>query len=414
MPLYRAFPYLYFFCWIFLAIFQYIYNTNYLYEPLLIFFSVTALYYSFYAISNYKLPFYFKSLFLFVGVLSAYGFVLIFLGDDVFWKAIGHNLRKYLYILWLISSMLSVVPVYVFTCRGWLNRKRMLWIFILLYALSIYAFYGALEIQKSYATLLKIDQDEYTVTSVYSFLSLMPLLLLLKNKKIVQFALLSVMLAFFILGAKRGPIIFGGMSAIILTLCMFVGCSIEEKIKLVFIEVLFFAGIVLFVAYQMSLSPHLSMRFEQTLAGNTSGRDVYVQTIWNYYLNSLNNRQMILGIGAQGTLAVNESFAHNDWLGILLENGILGVFLYGLYWIGFVYTWLKSKFDKDSFIAIGLLIFIGIGKTIFSMYYLPATSEMMFSSGCFSIALGYYLGKVFPQYDKYSEFNDNIFFEKKL
>ncbi len=43
------------------------------------------------------------------------------------------------------------------------------------------------------------------------------------------------------------------------------------------------------------------------------------------------------------------------------------------------------------------------------MYYLPATSEMMFSSGCFTIALGYYLGKAFPQYDKYSEFNDNIF-----
>ena len=278
-----------------------------------------------------------------------------------------------------------------------------------MYVLSIYAFYGALEIQKSYATLFKLDQDEYTVTSVYSFLSLMPLLLLLKNKKVVQFALLSVMLAFFILGAKRGPIILGGMSAIFLTLCMFVGCSIEEKIKLFFIEVLFFAGIVLFVAHQMSLSPYLSWRLEQTLAGNSSGRDVYVQTIWNYYLNSLSNRQMILGIGAQGTLAVNESFAHNDWLGILLENGILGVFLYGLYWIGFVYTWFKSKIDKDSFIAIGLLIFIGFGKAIFSMYYLPATSEMMFSSGCFVIALGYYLGKAFPQYDKYSEFNDNIF-----
>lgn len=413
MPLYRAFPYLYFFGWIFLAIFQYIYNTNYLYEPLLIFFSVTALYYSFYAISNYRLPFYFKCLFLFVGVLCAYGFVLIFIGEDVFWQAVGHNLRKYLYILWLISSMLSVVPVYVFTCRGWLNKKRMLWIFILLFVLSIYAFYGALEIQKSYATLLKLEQDEYTVTSVYSFLSIMPLLLLLKNKKVVQFALLSVMLAFFILGAKRGPIILGGTSAFFLTLCMFVGCSIEEKIKLFFIEVLFFAGIIFFVAHQMSLSPYLSWRFEQTLVGNSSGRDAYAQTIWNYYLNSLSNRQMILGIGAQGTLAVNVSFAHNDWLAILLENGILGVFLYGLYWIGFIYTWLKSKIEKNSFIAIGLLIFIGIGKSIFSMYYLPATSEMMFSSGCFTIALGYYLGKAFPQYDKYSEFNDNIF-EKKL
>lgn len=403
---------MYFFGWIFLAIFQYIYNTNYLYEPLLFFFSVTALYYSFYAISNYKLPLYFKCLFLFVGVLCAYGFVLIFLGEDVFWQAVGHDLRKYLYILWLISSMLSVVPVYVFTCRGWLNEKRMLWLFLLLYALSIYAFYGTLEIQKSYVALMKLDQDEYTVTSVYSFLSLMPLLLLLKNKKVVQFALLSVMLAFFILGAKRGPIILGGMSAIFLTLCMFVGCSIEEKLKLFFIEVLFFAGIVFFVARQMSLSPYLSWRFEQTLAGNSSGRDVYVETIWNYYLNSLSNRQMILGIGAQGTLSVNVSFAHNDWLAILLENGILGVFLYGLYWIGFVCTWFKSRIEKDSFIAIGLLIFIGMGKAVFSMYYLPVTSEMMFSSGCFVIALGYYLGKAFPQYDKYSEFEDNIFLRK--
>ena len=107
--------------------------------------------------------------------------------------------------------------------------------------------------------------------------------------------------------------------------------------------------------------------------------------------------QFLFGLGAQGTLSVNESYAHNDWIAILLEQGVFGLLLYLLYWIGFVISWIKSKDNADSFVALGLLIIIGLGKTLFSMYYLPITAEMITSSGFFAITLGFFLAKAFPQ-----------------
>ena len=147
-------PYLFFFCWIVLAIFPYVYETNYLYEPLLAYFTVTAIYYSYHSLLNYTMPVYFKVLIVLVLFLSVYGLALVLVGDDVFWIHKGQFLRKYLYLLWLIPSLLSVFPVYVFTCRGQIDDKKMMILFAIFFVISIYAFYGGLEKQMQYAALM--------------------------------------------------------------------------------------------------------------------------------------------------------------------------------------------------------------------------------------------------------------------
>lgn len=367
----------------------------------MLYFTGTSLYYSYFAVTHYKLPVYFKFLFLFVFVLCIYGVALVLIGDDIFWIHTGNFLRKYLYILWLISALVSVVPVYVFTCSGWLDEKKMRMLFILFFAVSIYAFYGALELQIQYAILMDAVQDEYTVTSVYSFLSILPLLILFKKKPLLQFAFLSVILVYLVLSAKRGAIMLGGVSTIILLISMYAKDSVGKKIIMMLVSIAFFVMSYIFINYQMETSPYFASKVERTFEGYSSGRDKYAQVIWEYYKNSTNTREFFLGIGAQGTLSVNENFAHNDWLAILLEQGWLGIFFFILYWIGFVVTWLKSRINYEAFVVIGLLLFIGFGKTIFSMYYLPISPEMMTSSGFFAIALGFYLGKVFPQHDTY-------------
>lgn len=393
-------PYLFFFCWIVLAIFPYVYETNYLYEPLLAYFTVTAIYYSYHSLLNYTMPVYFKVLIVLVLFLSVYGLALVLVGDDVFWIHKGQFLRKYLYLLWLIPSLLSVFPVYVFTCRGQIDDKKMMILFAIFFVISIYAFYGGLEKQMQYAALMNTEQDEFTVTSVYSFLSLLPLVVLFKEKKILQFILLGVMLVYFVMSAKRGAMILGGITTIFLVLSMFRNGSLEKKIGVFFITVFFIGCIYFFVMHQMESSPYFTSKMERTLHGYSSGRDEYARTILEYFLNSTTTRQFLLGIGAQGTLSVNISFAHNDWLAILLEQGLVGVVIFFLYWMAFVFTWIKSKVNYDAFVVIGLLLIIGFGKSIFSMYYLPISAEMMTTSGYYAIALGYFLGKAFPQYEK--------------
>lgn len=392
-------PYLFFFCWIVLSIFPFIYKSNYIYEPLLGYFTITALYYSYHSLTKYVLPIYFKALLGLVFFLSIYGLALVLVGDDVFWMHTGQYVRKYLYLLWLIPAMLSVIPVYVFTCRGVLDEKKMKILFFVFFVISIYAFYGGLEQEMQHAALMHLDQEEFAVTNVYSFLSLLPLVVLFKERRILQFILLGIMLVYFVISAKRGAMILGGITAVLLVFSMFRNETLWKKFCIVFFSIFFIGCIYVFFLHQMESSFFFASKMERTLHGYASGRDEYARTILDYFNNHISLRQFLFGIGAQGTLSVNISFAHNDWLAILLEQGLIGVIVYSFYWICFVYSWIKSKVDYDAFVVIGLLIVIGFGKSLVSMYYLPIAAEMMATSGYFAIALGYFLGKAFPQYD---------------
>lgn len=397
MPLYHLPSIFYLSCWVILAFLPYVFFAKPIYVALLFYFTGTGLYYSFYSLFNLKLPIYFKCLFVFVSLLCVYGFFLFFVGDEIYWQATGEYVEKHHYVLWLVTSLLSSVPIYVFTCKGLIDEKQMKILFVVFFVSSIYAYYGSLKYQMMIAAMMEPTKNEFTVTCVYSFLSIIPLVLLFKNKMLLQFAFLAVMFVYCVLGAKRGPVILGGISSTLLILSMFSHSTTKKKTLITLVMILFFFGLYMFIEHQMETSPYFAMRVNQTMEGYTSGRDDYAKRVWDYYVNSTTTTQFFIGMGAQSTLSVNESYAHNDWLGILLEQGILGGLLYLLYWIGFILTWVKSKKNHDAFVAIGLLIFIGLGKTVFSMYYLPITAEMITSSGFFAITLGYFLAKAFPQ-----------------
>lgn len=397
MPLYYLPSIFYLSCWVILAFLPYVFFAKPIYVALLFYFTGTGLYYSFYSLFNLKLPIYFKFLFAFVFLLCIYGFFLVFVGDVVFRQATGEYVEKHHYILWLVTSLLSSVPVYVFTCKGLISEKQMKILFFIFFVSCIYAYYGSLKFQMMYFAMVEPTKEEFTITCVYSFLSILPLVILFKNKILLQFVLIAVMFVYCVLGAKRGPVILGGISSILLILSMFPRSDMKKKVLIASVTVVFLFSIYAFMMHQMETSPYFAMRVDQTLNGYTSGRDDYAKKIYDFYMNSTTTTQFFIGMGAQSTLSVNESYAHNDWLGIALEQGLLGFVLYLLYWMGFVYTWIKSKKNYDSFVVIGLLFFIGFGKTLFSMYYLPISAEMIISSGLYSVSLGYFLAKAFPQ-----------------
>ncbi len=388
---------IYLFCWIVLAFLPYVFFSSKIILLLLSYFSITSIYYTFVLVSKHQTPIYFKFLIPFVIVLCFYGIGLIFIGDDVYWHASAEYVEKYYYILWLLTSMMSSVPIYIFTCRGWINEKEMKVLFFILLFSCIYAYNESLQFQIKNAALLGLDQTEFTITCVYSFLSIIPLIILFKKRMLLQFALMCIIFIYCVLGAKRGPVLLSGIASIFLIFYIFGKSVLWKKMLVLVIAVACFVGLYEFIVLQMESSPYFASRIEQTLEGNASRRDLYLKTIMDFFMNNTSNMQFLFGLGAQGTLSVNESYAHNDWIAILLEQGVFGLLLYLLYWIGFVISWIKSKDNADSFVALGLLIIIGLGKTLFSMYYLPITAEMITSSGFFAITLGFFLAKAFPQ-----------------
>lgn len=388
---------LYLFCWVILAFLPYVFFSTKIILALLTYFSITGIYYTFVLITRYKVPIYFKFLFSFVFILSLYGLGLFVVGEDVYWQALAQYVEKYYYLLWLLTSMLSSVPIYVFANRGWIGDKEMKVVFFVLLVSCIYAYYGSLHFQLQQAAMAGSKRTDFTITCVYSFLSILPLIALFKKKILLQFALMCIIFIYCVLGAKRGPAVLAGISSFFIIFSMFKQSGIWKRVIILSIALICFVGLYELISFKMESSSYFSLRVEQTLQGETSGREEYARNVLDYYLNNTSNKEFLFGIGAQGTLSVNSSYAHNDWLGILLEQGILGCLLYLLYWIGFVVSWLKSWRNSECFLVLGLLILIGFGKTLISMYYLPITAEMITSSGFFAITLGYYLAKSFPQ-----------------
>ena len=131
------------------------------------------------------------------------------------------------------------------------------------------------------------------------------------------------------------------------------------------------------------------MRVAGTLEGNSSGRDSIFKQCWDIFLNS-NVLGMLFGHGASATVGIIGIAAHNDWLEILVNQGLLGVTVYLFFWIAFYKTFRLDN-SRETKPVIGSVMLIYFAATLFSMSY----SAMTLPS---TLALGYCLAR--QQQDK--------------
>ena len=119
----------------------------------------------------------------------------------------------------------------------------------------------------------------------------------------------------------------------------------------------------------MSNSEYFMARFEQTLEGDASGRDVIYGNLWNTLLAETNPFYFYLGRGADSTLRVAETFAHQDWLETFCNNGFVGVIILFFFFYTFAKNVWKSKqyFPGMMFYSFFTLFIIIFSKTLFSM-----------------------------------------------
>ena len=94
----------------------------------------------------------------------------------------------------------------------------------------------------------------------------------------------------------------------------------------------------------------------------------------------------LLGRGANGTLEIYYNYAHNDWLEIAVNQGLLGVIIYFVYWKNMYATW-KNATNVDAKAIIAMAIIVYFAKTLFSMSY----GDMTY---VFTSVLGYALANV--------------------
>jgi len=344
---------------------------------------VISIYYAFVANLKYKLPVYFKGLNFMLVMFTLYGILLMLDPRPLY----AHDIvavDKFNYLKQIYLSLVPIYPFYVFTRQGLINEDKLkLWLCILIPLLIVFFFYR----QNQFQLAAMDGREEFTNNAGYMFVAIMPTIVFFNKKPFVQYALLALCMFFILLSMKRGAIIIGVLCVLFFLYMSTKSASRSQKGWLLILSVVLLIVGYFNIKYLMNTSDYFNNRIEATLEGNSSQRDVIYSSLWGIYTTKFNSLQLIFGGGACATLRYLGSYAHNDWLELLINQGILGVVAYISYWLYFYKSYNKSKGNPTVSLALFLLLIISFLRTLFSMSY----GDMEFFE---TMTLGYCLANV--------------------
>lgn len=339
---------------------------------------VMSMYYWYIANTQYKLPALMKGLNVLLFLFTIYGVAVII--ENPPWARFGTQT----YLKNIYKSLLPIYSFYVFAKQDKLTLRRIKFWYFLFLLLEIRAYYVE---DARLSQIIENSGTEYTSltnNSSYHFIALLPGLVLFKKKPVLQYLLMTICGYYIISGMKRGAILCGAVCIVWFIISYFKSASNRQRWIILMVTMAVIIVGVYYVDYMMETSNFFRHRVEQTKEGDASNRDYIYGTLWEHFLNEEDFGKMLWGNGVYSTLRFIGTPAHNDWLEILMGQGVLGVLVYLIYWICFYITWRRHRRDADSFMIIGMtLICYGL-SSCFSMSY----SSIM---RCAAMTLGYAL-----------------------
>lgn len=336
-------------------------------------FIILTIFYTYKVIVNSSKTRTIKILSIFFSILLAYGLVLL-----LFNNVIGQDRTAFL--IAILGSLGPIFVFYYFASYGVFTHKRLYWIFFLFLIISIIEYYSY---QAKALLLLANGFDEITNNSAYVFLGLVPFLFLFNHRPTIQYISLAIISFYVILGLKRGAILILALMLVWFLLTIFKSKSYRKKFVLIILTGILLVIGIHFIERYYSESLYFQYRVESTIDGNTSGRDVIYATLWHHYLSNANLIELIFGEGMYQTMNITGGLkAHNDWLELLIDCGLMGVFLYLCYWIAFYRDWRRSKSNNMIYSILGMCLLFTFMRTLFSMSF----SDIPF---CTSLMMGY-------------------------
>lgn len=318
-------------------------------------------------------PPFIKGLNLLLLMFTIYGVALIITSPSViYYPKCGFMMKSYNYLKSIYLSLLPIYAFYYFTKKGYLTETRLIrWGFVFFISVILSYFRFQQEMIQKLADRGKIV-DETTNNVGYLFLSLIPLLVLYRKKPLIQFAGLAIVMAFIVMGMKRGAIAIGAVVFVYFMWKAIKNSRGKSKFVFIILSLIICVFAVVFFIYTMANSDYMMKRVEATMEGNTSGRDNLYLFFWKYFTNEADALQYMFGRGANGTLEIYYNYAHNDWLEIAVNQGLIGVIIYAVYWICFFKTYGKAT-NSNAKIIFAISFFIFFSKTLFSMSYVDHT-----------------------------------------
>lgn len=276
--------------------------------------------------------------------------------------------------------ILSFFLVYYYTKKRPMSEKTILILGIVLIGVAVMRYFYSIQ-------MLQIERgrDEMQNNAAYNIIAVIPFMPFLFRKYKILTTVLSVFLISLIINAaKRGAIVCLIVS-VFLGLLYYMRHSRLSSFKQFWILVVMIA--VSFLMIQLTMQNDFLMdRLDDTREGNLGSREIAYAMLWDSWLRSDNVFTMFFGRGLMQTVNVWGNTAHNDWLELLIDNGLLGVIVY-IYFFVTVFRYI-TKMDEGGMFQLGAFLSIAIflTKTFFSMGYADFINVPLL------ISLGIYTG----------------------
>lgn len=308
-----------------------------------------------------------KKLFLFAGVLVIYGTFHLLFGEAL--RTDTRIVPQTEYLIAIVNSLFPIFLVYYYSKKGYITENSIRkWSLLFIAAVLISYPNSVVHIRTI------TDAEQFTNNIGYKFLRCIPLLLFWYKKPIFQYAMFLVLGIFIINSLKRGPIL---IWLILFGILMFQNykrfnyISAKQKSLLIILPIL----VILFGFYYFNnyLEDNVGFmnRLNSTLEGNDSGRGEIYNDILNVFISDNNALHYIFGNGAESTIKFFQIHAHNDWLELLINQGLTGIMCYILYFKSF-WSQIKIKISTDIFgrnLLVNVFIMVLI-TSAFSMSYM--------------------------------------------
>lgn len=274
--------------------------------------------------------------------------------------------------LGILVTFLVFYPFYYFSQQGVLTSRKLIWFFIFLIPITIYAFYAT---QAEIIASRRLANPSVAVVDVvnntsYFFVRLMPFVFLIRKQRLLSIITMSVLMFFVIMGSKRGALIAGGIT--LLMYFYYLWKTHDKQRKIQGYAMTFSAITILgLLAYRFfSENQFLIDRLADISESGGSGRDRIYSVIFDNWFTNQNFDNFLFGYGFGASRGfTGGNFAHNDWLEIVSNFGLFGGAIYLVLIVaGIKFALMKNlKFDKKILILTIMVTWLWI--SMISMWY---------------------------------------------
>lgn len=349
-----------------------------------------GIYYTVKTICLPNTPVYFTGLNMLFFMFIIYGILLLFSNHHYIIIFSWSEVPNSTFLKNIFLSLPNIYVFYYFSRKGYLTEKALKkWVIVFL-ASSVFRY---IDNQMAFLNMMQlkgVQTKEMTNNMGYLFVALMPTIAVFKDKVRIQYGILILCMAFIMMAMKRGAIIVGTIMLIYILYFNYKYNKNVSKRKVIVFSLFIIVAAYFITEYMLESSDYFMSRIEQTKEGNSSGRNALYERYWNHFKNETDILKYLLGNGANATLGIGVNYAHNDWLEIAIDEGVLGLVIYCIYWFCFWRTIASIKYNITAKLVLTLTFMSFLIMTVFSMSY---TEYSIYSCSVFGYYLAHYKEK---------------------